>query len=100
MQPVRTAEAREQQLIGLAVDLVEKRLINGTASAQEVTQLLRMGDQKAKLERQELEKKIELLEAKIKAIQSTRMEESFYAEVVKAVKEYQGKNNEQAQVLQ
>lgn len=94
MQPAKTAEAREQQLVGLAVDLVEKRLLAGTASAQEVTQLLRMGDQRAQLERMELKKKIELLEAKIQAIQSTRMEESFYAEVVKAVKDYQGKTHD------
>ena len=36
-RPALTPEARENQLIALAVDLVEKRLIEGTASSQETT---------------------------------------------------------------
>ena len=34
MRPALTPEARENQLISLAVDLVEQRLIDGTASSQ------------------------------------------------------------------
>ena len=35
MRPALTPEARENQLIALAVDLAEKQLLEGTASAQE-----------------------------------------------------------------
>lgn len=35
--PVTSDEAREQQLVSLALDLVEKRLREGTASSQETT---------------------------------------------------------------
>ena len=38
-----TPEARENQLIDLAVSLVEKRLLEGTASSQEVTTILKLG---------------------------------------------------------
>ena len=40
IRPALTPEAREKQLVALAVDLVEKRLREGTASSQEVTQIL------------------------------------------------------------
>lgn len=94
MRPARTPEAREQQLISLAVDLVEKRLIEGTASAQETVHFLKLASQKAQLEKKELEERIKLLEAKTEAIQSSRVEESFYKEVIEAVKGYQGVQND------
>lgn len=37
IRPALTPEARENQLISLAIDLVEQRLIDGTASSQETT---------------------------------------------------------------
>ena len=43
IRPALTPEARENQLIALAVDLVEKRLIEGTASSKETTHLLKLG---------------------------------------------------------
>ena len=36
-RPALSPEARENQLIALAVDLVEQRFIDGTASSQETT---------------------------------------------------------------
>ena len=93
MRPAKTPEAREQQLIALAVDLVEKRLIEGTASAQETVHFLKLASQKAQLEKKELEERIKLMEAKTEAIQSSRLEESFYKEVIDAVKSYQGVQN-------
>ena len=37
IRPALTPEARENQLIALATDLVEQRLLDGTASSQETT---------------------------------------------------------------
>lgn len=45
-----TPEGRENQLIDLAVSLVEKRLLEGTASSQEVTTILKLGTTRARLE--------------------------------------------------
>ena len=39
----RTPDARENQLISLAYDLAEQRLLNGTASSAEVVQLMKWG---------------------------------------------------------
>ena len=40
IRPALTPEARENQMIALAVDLVEQRLLDGTASSQETTHFL------------------------------------------------------------
>ena len=49
-RPALSPEARENQLIALAVDLVEQRLIDGTASSQETTHFLKLGSTKNQLE--------------------------------------------------
>ena len=51
-----TPEGRENQLIDLAVSLVEKRLLEGTASSQEVTTILKLGTTRARLENERLAK--------------------------------------------
>ena len=43
IRPALTPEARENQMIALAVDLVEQRLLDGTASSQETTHFLKLG---------------------------------------------------------
>ena len=48
VRPALTPEARENQLIALATDLVEKRLIEGTASSQETTHFLKLATTKSK----------------------------------------------------
>ena len=52
IRPALTPEARENQMISLAMDLVEQRLLNGTASSQETTHFLKLGTAKEKLERE------------------------------------------------
>ena len=45
-----TPEAREKQLIALAMDVAEERLRNGTASSQEVTHFLKLGSMREQKE--------------------------------------------------
>ena len=66
MRPALTPEARENQLISLAIDLVEQRLLDGTASSQETTHFLKLATSKAKLERERFELENELIKAKTK----------------------------------
>ena len=61
IRPALTPEARQNQLISLAIDLVEKRLIEGTASSQETTHFLKLATTKAHLEEQILEKEKDLI---------------------------------------
>ena len=41
IRPALTPEARENQLISLATDLVEQRLLDGSASSQETRHFLK-----------------------------------------------------------
>lgn len=90
IKPAETPEARENQLISLAYDLVERRLIEGTATSQETTHFLKMGSQRARLEAEKLKKENELLIAKTEAIQSGKHVEELYAEAITAMKTYSG----------
>ena len=96
MRPAINPEVREQQLISLAVDLVEKRLREGTASSQETTHFLKLATMKYKLEKEKLEKDLELTVAKTEAMKSQVRSEELFAEAVKAFRGYsgQGKGDE------
>ena len=91
MRPALTPEARENQLIALAVDLVEQRLREGTASSQETTHFLKLGSMKNRLEMEKLEEENKLLKAKTESIQSQKRVEELYAEALNAMRDYSGK---------
>lgn len=88
--PATTPEARENQLISLAVDLAEKQLIEGTASSQVITHYLKLGSTKEKIEKEILEKQKELISAKTENLQSAKKVEELYTEALKAMKNYSG----------
>ena len=87
-RPALTPEARENQLIALAVDLAEEQLRNGTASSQVVTHYLKLGSSKEKLEKEILEKQKELIEAKTQTLQSAQRTEELYSNALSAMKRY------------
>lgn len=89
-RPALNPDAREQQLIGYAIDLVEKRLIEGTASSQETTHFLKLATSKARLEKEILEKQKELITAKTEALQSQKEIKELYADAMKAFRNYKG----------
>ena len=90
MRPALTPEARENQLISLAYDLVEQRLLNGTATSQETTHFLKLGSTKERIEKEILEKQKELISAKTEALQSAKRVEELYADAIKAMRKYSG----------
>lgn len=89
-RPAMTPEARENQLINLAYDLVEQRLRNGTASSQETTHFLKMGSEREKLERERIRSENELAMAKIENMQSQEKSEELYRNAIEAFKSYAG----------
>lgn len=89
-RPALTPEARENQLISLAVDLVEQRLIDGTASSQETTHFLKLATTKARLEKEILEKQKELITAKTESMQSAKNVEKLYEQAISAMRKYSG----------
>lgn len=88
--PASTPEGRENQMIALALDLAEKRLRNGTASAQEIVHFARLGTTSAKTEREILEKQAELITAKTESIRASRRVDELYAEAIAAIRSYGG----------
>lgn len=93
--PALTPEARENQLISLAMDRAEQQLRDGTASSQVIVHYLRLGTQKDRLEREMLEAKNELLLAKTEAIKAAERSEALYAEAIKAFRVYGGHGDEE-----
>lgn len=88
--PAKTLEARENQLISLAVDLAEKQLSEGTASAQVITHYLKLGSTKERTEKEILEKQCELLSAKTDALKSAKTVEELYSSALDAMRRYTG----------
>ena len=85
-----TPEARENQLVNLAVDLAERQLIDGTASAQVISHYLRAGSTREYLEKQRLAMDVELMEAKKKVIAQGDRMEMLVQHAIDAMRGYQG----------
>jgi len=96
-KPATTAEARENQLIAAAVDLAEKQISEGTASAQVITHFLRLGTAKERLEREKLAAEHKLLLARVDALDSNKEIQKMYAEALKAIRLYGGNSEEEEQ---
>lgn len=90
MRPALTPEANEQQMISLAMDLVKKRLMEGTASSQETTHFLKLGSMRNQLEMARLEEENKLLKAKTKALEDQGEYKQLVAEAIKAMRNYSG----------
>ena len=88
IRPIYNPEVREQQMIGHAIDLAEKQLIDGTASAAVITHYLRLGTEKAKLERVKLEKEITLIASKADSITTAADNEGLAKQVLDSMKSY------------
>lgn len=90
IRPAISPEARESQMISLAIDLAEKQLRNGTASAQVITHYLKLATTKEELEKKVLENRAELLAAQVESIKSSQHAEELYANALEAMRSYGG----------
>lgn len=89
-RPAISIEARENQMIALAVDLAEQQLRDGTASSQVITHFLKLGTSRAELEKEKLRNETEVLKAKAKAIESAEELKVIYENALNAMRNYQG----------
>lgn len=92
--PALTPEARENQLIAEAIDLAEKQITEGTASAAVICHYLKLGSTKAKLENEKLQEENKLLRAKTEALESQKNVEQLYKDAIAAMSEYRGIEDE------
>lgn len=89
-QPATTPEGRENQLVSRAVDLAEKQLLAGTASAQVISHYLKLGSTREKLEQDRLRNENELLKGKVEQLASGNRIEELYENALNAMRTYAG----------
>lgn len=90
--PATTPQARENQLVSLAVELAEKQLRNGNASSQVITHYLKVSSMEHKLQIEKLERENALLTAKVNSIASSEGAEQRYKDAIAAMSQYQGRD--------
>lgn len=93
--PATSVEDRENQLISLAIDRAEQQLRDGTASAQVIVHYLKLGSTRERLERQQIEQKMEVDATKVENYKSQRRVEELYADAIKAMRSYNGQLEEE-----
>lgn len=94
-RPALTPEAKENQMISLAMDLAEQQLREGTASSQVIAHFLKLASTKDKLEQEILEKQKQLLEAKTNQIKDSKNNESIAQAALDAMREYSGRRKDE-----
>lgn len=88
--PATTPEARENQLIAASMELAEKQIMDGTASAQVITHFLKLGSVRESLERAKLAQENELLKARVESMGSAKHTEELYSQALNAMRRYSG----------
>ena len=88
--PARTLDAREKEVVSLAVDLAEQQLRDGTASPSVITHYLKLGTTSYQLELEKLKHENELLQAKTDNIKSLGRMEELYEQAIESLRKYQG----------
>lgn len=92
-RPALNPDAREDQMISLAIDQAEKMLLEGNAPSQIVVHYLKLASSKERLEKEKLENENKVLKAKAEMIESTKRSEEFYEEALRAFKTYAGQGD-------
>lgn len=85
-----TPEGRENEMIMLAYQEVERRIRDHTATSQELCHFLKMGSEKERLEREKLEVEMELQRVRADSIESGKHMEELYNNAIAAMKFYSG----------
>lgn len=88
--PATTLEARENQLVSLAMNCVEQRIKEGKATSQELVYFLKAGSPDERLKRQLLTAQAELAKAKADAIKAEQQNAELIAQAIAAFREYNG----------
>ena len=95
LPPTLTVEGRENQLIAAAYDLAEKRILEGTASSQELTYFLKLGSSKTRLENDKLREEVTHLRAKTAALEAQVNNEALLEKAFKAFRSYRGDDKDE-----
>lgn len=97
--PATNIEDRENQLISLATDLAEERLMNGTASNQLIVHYLKLGSTRERLEKEKLIEENKLLRAKTDAVREEHNKDDLYKQAIEAMRSYSGKFSTEEEII-
>lgn len=93
--PALDPNDRFDQLVSLAVDLAEERLRDKSASNQLISEIIRYGTAKEKLQKEKIEREIDMLKAKAEALTAQKTSMELYDKAMRAMAEYAGHPNEE-----
>lgn len=88
-KPSENPEAREKQIINAAMNLAEEQILKGTAAASVIVHFLKLGSERAKLEKEVLDSQATLARAKADSITKAKDDETLAQEAINALKGYQ-----------
>lgn len=89
-RPPTTPEGHENQLVSLAFEAIERRIRDGTASAQELVHFAKLGSSRERLEQQRIKHEVELLQVKTENYAAQERMEELYSKAIGAMKDYSG----------
>ena len=95
IRPAISSDAREKQLINMAMTLAEQQLRDGTASSQVITHYLKLATQKDQTELELLALQKELVKAKTEALEAAQRNEEMFAEAIRAMGIYSGEYDDE-----
>lgn len=90
--PATTIEGRNNQLIAAAFDLAERRLHDGSASAQEVVHFLRLGAAEQRLKEEKLHNENLVLAARTEEMKQRSTGDELYTRALAAFRGYSGQD--------
>lgn len=88
--PANNPQSRELQLMNLAFNRVEQRILNNEASAAELVHFLKLASKREDLEREKLEADVELRKAQLERERSAVRTEELYQNALQAMRAYSG----------
>lgn len=86
----KTSDAREQEMIALAMDLAEQQLRDGTISSQTHSLLVKSGLGRERLERQRLKSENIKLQAQVEQLQNQSQSNELLQKVLDSMRVYSG----------
>ena len=93
VRPALTPEGEETQMISLALGLAKQQLLDGTASSQVITHFLKLGTERARLEKEKIIKENKLLDVKASEIENKQRTDELFEQAIEAMKRYNGQGD-------
>lgn len=84
----RSAKQRENQIINMVMDVVEQKILDGSASSQILCHFLKLATERERLENERLKSDMELSKAKIRQIDMQENLVELYEGAIAAMNSY------------